>query len=126
MNKFPDSLGGKGPTANLYHEEHDGSFRNEDSSVPGKVLTPPYPGSESVGPALYDLVMRTNRALDVQGELLHEAIIAGKKRWVIENVTGQTDGSGNLDLKIFQVPQGYHFTATRVNVEAAGFSPASP
>jgi len=127
--KFPDSLGGNSPVPNLYQRDGEGDrsqFRNEDTQVDPKVLTPPYPGSESVGPALYDLVMRTNRALDVQGELLHEAIIAGKRRKVIENVTGETDGSGNLDLKIFQVPQGYNFTATRVNVEAAGFTPASP
>jgi hypothetical protein len=125
MNKFPDPLGGNSPVPNLYQREHS-QYRDEEGQVTPKVLTPPPPGSESVGPALYDLVMRTNRALDVQGELLHEAIIAGKRRKVIENVTGQTDNNGNLDLKIFQVPQGYNFSAVRVNVEAAGFTPASP
>lgn len=122
------------PDAGRYAEERglkvpdkaSHEYREESGDIKPKVLTPPYPGSESVGPNMYDLIMRTNQALDAQGELIREALIAGKRRWVIEATSGETDASGNLDLKVFQVPQGYHFTITRVNVEGAGFTPASP
>lgn len=101
-------------------------FRNEESNVPGKVITPHEPGSESVGPALYDLIVETRRAFEVQSALFADAVRDSHIRNVIEATSGETDTNGNLDLRLFQVPQGHHFKATRVNIEAAGFTPASP
>lgn len=125
MKDFPPPFGGKSATANLYEKEQS-TFRDADRQVIPAVERPPVPGEESVGPALYDLVRETRRAYEANSELLREAIHAGHKRNVIEATSGETDANGNLDLRLFQVPQGHHFTVTRVNVEAGLFTPASP
>jgi hypothetical protein len=101
-------------------------FRNEDAQVPGKVGIPPPPGSDSVGPALFELVQETRRSREVSAELLRSATESFHKRSVIEATSGETDANGNLDLRLFQVPQGHQFTVTRVTIEAAGFTPAAP
>lgn len=64
--------------------------------------------------------------------LWRETNVAKRKLSTIQQVSANTDGSGNLDLLIFQVPMGYELTVTRVNLEAingstgASFTPAAP
>jgi hypothetical protein len=55
-----------------------------------------------------------------------QANVAKKELPIVNALGGETDGQGNLDLLLFEVPQGYVFQAGRVNLEAVGFSPASP
>jgi len=100
-------------------------YREENKEI----LTPsppaPPPGEESVGPALINLVQETRRAREVQHELFTDFLRKIHKREVYEQVSGTTDASGNLDLPLFQCPQGYNFAATRVNIEGGAFTPAS-
>lgn len=101
------------------------NFRDENRQVPARVGTPPEPGSESAGPSMFHLVQETRRSLEVQNHLLKAAIPLMDQRIVVDYATGQTDGSGNLDLKIYQVPQGYQFITTRVNIEDGTHTPGN-
>ena len=101
-------------------------FRDQNRLVETPSRQAPEPGAESVGPAMFDLVQETRRSIDVQNKLLKAAIPLLDQRIVVETITGQTDGSGILNLVLFRVPQGMQFITTRVNVEAAGFTPATP
>lgn len=123
----------KFPSANEYAEQRGlqrpnklTGFRNEDKQIPADSATPPYPGSESAGPALYDLVQRTSRALEVQHELIRHSLVLMEKRFIVQQVSGETDANGNLDLRLFEIPQGFKLQVARVNVEAGTFTPASP
>src|SRR5215472_5353607 len=117
MSKFPPS--NRYALERGQHEQNENGFRNEDRNVSADSATPPYPGSESAGPALYDLINRTSHALLVQEKLIKEAIPHLTARQVIESVSGITDANGNLDLRIFVVPSGFKLQVTRVNVEDA-------
>lgn len=75
---------------------------------------------------MFDLVEQTRRSVEVQNRLLRSAIPLLDRRIVINYANGQTDGSGILNLVLYRVPQGMQFITTRVNVEAAGFTPATP
>jgi hypothetical protein len=108
------------------HDTRDSTFRTETVDVPFQSKFPPHPGEESVGPNMYDLVIRTNRSIEVQNELLRSAIPMLNKRVVINYATGTTDGSGNLDLIMYRVPQGFQFITIRVVVEDATHSPGNP
>jgi len=107
--------------------ENDASlYRNENEQIYADSARPPYPGTESAGPALYDLVDRTARALEVQSRLLRDAIPLLNRRIMVEYKTGQTDANGNADIVLYQIPAGMQFIVTRVNVEAAGFNAGTP
>jgi hypothetical protein len=112
--------------APYYRAGGEGVFRDENIGVTVDNNRAPNPGQELVGPAMFQFIERTNRAILVQEELIKAAIPYLHDQRITEGATGQTDGSGNLDLKLYVVPQGYKFTATRVNLEAVGFTPASP
>ncbi len=101
-------------------------FREEMKRVETPSRLAPEPGAESAGPAMFDLVKQTNRSIEVQNQLLRAAIPLMDKRIVINYATGQTDGSGVLDLVLYRVPQGMQFITTRLNIEAVGFTPATP
>jgi len=101
-------------------------FREETFPVETPFHHAPPPGQESAGPSMFDLVERTRESIRVQNDLLRAAIPLLNKRIVVSYVTGQTDASGNLDLVLYRVPQGMQFITTRVNVEATGFTPATP
>lgn len=120
-NRYAERRGVESPGIN-----DGGAFRNENVQVPADSKTPPYPGSESAGPALYDLINRTTRALEIQTRLIHEAIPLLNSRHVVTYAAGQTDGSGNLDLVLYRVPQGMQFVCTRVNVEDGTHTPGNP
>ena len=108
-------------------QHKDGSiYRDEDRQISVPSPSAPEPGIESAGPLLFDLVAKTQRSLEVQAQLLKEAIPLLNKRTKIEFGSGQTDGAGLLDLVIYRVPPGFQFIVTRLNVEAFGFSPAVP
>lgn len=100
-------------------------FRDKDRTVPARVSRPPEPGSESAGPSLFNLVQETRKALEVQGELLKNAIGLLDKRIVVDYATGQTDANGNLDLKIYTVPMGMQFLIDRVNIEDGTHTPGN-
>ena len=108
-----------------YHQERS-EFRDETRDVGSKVLTPPEPGIESAGPSLFHLVQRTHRSIEVQNELLKNAIPLLNKRTIVEYGTGTTDASGNADIVIYQVPAGMQLKITRVNIEDATHTPATP
>ena len=101
-------------------------FREESREVAPTPSPRPNPGEESIGPALFDLLVRTHRSIDVQAELLKAAIPLLNRRTIVEIVNGNTDASGNMDLVLYRVPQGMQFIVTRVNIENGGNSPASP
>lgn len=119
------------PPSNQYaeerglHEAHE-SFREESRSVPLVLPHAPPPGEEVSGPALFELYRKTAHAVEVQNELLRAAIPLMDRRIIVEYKTGQTDANGNADIVIYQVPQGMQFITTRVNVEDATHTPASP
>lgn len=77
--------------------------------------------SQPVGPRLANELIEQ---LGGEGaaRLLHhmwvEANTRKKERDMVIPVGGTADGSGNLDLVIYDVPQGYTFKVTRVNLEA--------
>lgn len=104
----------------------DSGYRDADRQIPARVGTPPEPGNESAGPAMFNLVQETKRALEVQSALLRAAIPLLDTRIVVDYATGQADASGNLALKIYQVPQGYQFITTRVNIENGIATPGAP
>lgn len=101
-------------------------FREQTRRVETPSRLAPEPGIESAGPAMFDLVKETRRSLDVQNQLLRAAIPLMDRRIVVNYVNAQTDGSGNLDVVVYRVPQGMQFITTRVNIEAVGFTPAAP
>lgn len=110
-----------------FHKEPPETFREETREVPmtlGKPL--PNPGEESVGPGLFDLVVRTHRSIEVQSELLRAAMPLLNKRIVVESSTGQTDGSGNVVIPLYRVPQGMQLVITRVNFDDGVSTPAVP
>lgn len=125
MSKYPDPLGGNvlPATTNIEHQER---YRKENVKVYTPSRPAPEPGAESVGPALINLVHETRRAFEIENELLRDALKTLHDRPVSEGVSGQTDASGNLDLRLFVVPMGYNFFATRVNIEGGTFTPALP
>lgn len=86
----------------------------------------PNPGQEVVGPAFFDLVREVKLAQQVGEQLLRDAKSLMDKRSVISLETGQTDGSGNIDLPLYVCPAGFEFVITRLSVEAIGFTPAVP
>jgi hypothetical protein len=108
------------------HEERDSAYRVENAQLLSESEKPKYPGVESVGPDMYDLVMRTRRAIEVQNELLHNAIPMLNRRIITQLTTGSTDGSGNMDLVVYVVPQGMQFITIRCAVEDATHSPGAP
>jgi hypothetical protein len=125
MSKYPDPLGGTILPAAL-DIPHQESYRKENTEIQTPSRPAPPPGEESVGPALIELVRQTKRAFELENELLRDALKSLDNRLVIEYASGSTDGSGNLDLKLFTVPMGYAFYATRINIEGGAFTPASP
>lgn len=103
---------------------HDRDRKND--FVAGTVLQPPEPGAEVAGPPMFDLVREIRQAQIVGEQLLKQADSLFDRRVVIQTANGTTTGAGILDLLLYNVPQGFEFTITRVNVEAVGFSPAVP
>lgn len=86
----------------------------------------PPPGTESVGPTMFDLVRDLTRAEAVNNVLMEQASRLLKTRTIVERTQGTTDGSGVADFPIYQVPNGYEVVVTRLNIDAVGFTPASP
>lgn len=100
--------------------------RLTDTEVAADVTQPPAPGEESAGPGMFDLVRETRHAQQVAAVLMQEASQMLKRRTVVEKTTAVTDGAGNLDMVLYQVPMGFEIVVTRINLEAIGFSPAVP
>jgi hypothetical protein len=98
----------------------------DEVDVAGDVMQPPSPGSEVAGPAMFDLVREVKQAQLVGQALLKSAFSLLDKRTIVRQESGQTDGSGNVDIPLFTVPQGFEFVVTRVNVESPAFTPATP
>lgn len=90
----------------------------------GKVPIPPFPGSESVGPALFDLVRETRRAAEASRFLVQEAATLLQKRRIVEKGQATVDAAGNLDQVMYQVPVGFELLLERVIVESSNASPA--
>lgn len=74
--------------------------------VPGRVATPPAPGTESIGPPLVDLVAELRHTAQVMQSLFSYA--RRDVRYRLQHLTGQfqCDGNGDGGVEIFEVPQG--------------------
>ncbi|MFI5420303.1 MAG: hypothetical protein ACHQ1H_04995 [Nitrososphaerales archaeon] len=107
------------------HHPADG-FRTESREIITPSRSAPEPGSESAGPALFNLIQENQHALAVQSALILKAIPLLNNRIIIEKHAGQTDANGNLDIKLYQVPQGFQFITTRVTFEDATHTPGAP
>lgn len=106
--------------------ERPSGFRGRNEQV----LTPspraPEPGAESAGPAFIRMVEDNRLALQVQSNLILKAIPLLNRRIIVEKHAGQTDASGNLDLVLYRVPQGFQFITTRVTFEDATHNAGTP
>lgn len=122
---YPDPLGGK-TSSEVLSIPHQERYRRENVEIETPSPRAPEPGAESVGPAIINLVQETMKAHMVQNELILDSLKHLRERPVSEGVSGQTDASGNLDLRLYVVPMGYIFYPTRVNIEGGAFTPASP
>lgn len=100
--------------------------RNTDAETAADVAKPPPPGEESAGPGMFDLVRELRRAEQVNNVLMETASKLLKARTIVERTNGTTDGTGLLDMVLYQVPMGFEVVVTRLNVEAVGFTPATP
>lgn len=99
-------------------------FLDSESHEAGSVPIPPYPGSESAGPALFDLIRETRRAAEVSRFLVQEASSLLARRRVVEKGQANADAAGNLDVVMYSVPAGFELEVSRVVVESANSSPA--
>lgn len=107
------------------HHPVDG-FREINEEVVTPSRPAPEPGAESVGPALFNLVEENVRALAVQSQLILKAIPLLNNRIIVEKHAGQTDATGNVDIPLYRVPQGFQFFTTRVTFEDATHTPGAP
>lgn len=117
------------PDVNAVDLAHPGApndFRNKDVPVAPHFDEVPEPGRESVGPAMFNLVQETVRALDIQSQLITKAIPLLTNRIIIEKHAVNLDANGNADYKLYQVQQGYQFIMTRCIVEDAAHNPGTP
>lgn len=103
----------------------DNDPRTDEQNVAGLVERPPEPGEESAGPAMFDLIQKTRRALEVNNILLDAAAKNLEHRTIVESATGTTDANGNVDIPIYTVPSGYEFICTRWTVEDGVHTPAA-
>lgn len=106
--------------------EYGGSdnVRKPERSELGHVIQPPFPGDESAGPALFDLIRETRRAAEASRFLVTEASALLQRRRVVEKGQATVDAAGNLDVVMYQVPVGFELMLTRVVVESGNSSPA--
>lgn len=100
------------------------NFENPVRHEGAYVGTPDFPGIESAGPSLFDLIRETTRAAEVSRYLVTEAASLLQKRRVVEKGQSTTDAAGNLDVVMYQVPVGFELELKRVVVESANSSPA--
>lgn len=116
----------------IKHDEFQGrrlglqSGRETDAREAATVVEPPEPGSESVGPGMFDLVRELRRTSEVNRYLMEQAKGLNEDKPIVAKGNGTTTATGLLDLPIYLVPSGYELVVTRWNVEAVGFSPAAP
>ena len=110
----------------LGHPGAPNLFRERSRPVSPAYETPPEPDPHSAGPAMFNLVQETRRALDVQSQLIIKAIPLLNNRTVTERVAGQTDANGNLDIPLYRVPQGFQFYTQRITVEDSTHTPGAP
>lgn len=110
----------------LAHPGSPEQFRDRNRPVSPQYDRPGYPGDESAGPAMFNLVQETVRALDIQSQLIAKAVPLLTNRIIVEKHAVQTDANGNGDIKLYQVPQGYQFVLTRCVVEDAAHFAGTP
>lgn len=74
--------------------------------VPGRVVRPPAPGAESVGPPLVELVQELRHTAQVMQSLFRHA--RQDVRYRLQYLRGQfaLDGNGDGAAELFEVPQG--------------------
>lgn len=110
----------------LAHPGAPNDFRNRAVPVGGISHPAPEPGSESAGPAMFNLVQETARSILVQNDLIQKAIPLLNSRTVTERVAVQTDANGNADVILYRVPQGFQFYSQRITVEDGTHTPGAP
>jgi hypothetical protein len=120
-NQGPDVSG-----TSLAHPGAPSHFEDRNRDIAPAYYPAPEPGPEVAGPAMFNLVQETVRALDVQSQLIVRAIPLLTNRIVIEKHAVQTDANGNADVKLYQVPQGMQFVMTRCVVEDAAHFAGTP
>lgn len=86
----------------------------------------PRPGAEAAGPALEEMVVELGRSRQALEALARAAALEARERYVTGRAGGQTDGSGQLALKLFEVPQGATGHLLLCAVDFAGVTLASP
>lgn len=94
--------------------------------VPGRAMTPPAPGQETIGPALVDLVAELRQVVSLERVLAARAARDAIEDIYTGMVQGATDANGDAALKLFEVPQGAKGYLTLATVDMAGVTPASP
>lgn len=134
LPRLPHRLAGvkdpnQDPDVNAVDLAHPGApseFRDRTHPVNPKYDRPQYPGSESAGPAMFNLVEETARAIDIQSRLIAKAIPLLTHRIIVEKHSVQTDANGNADLVLYRVQQGMQFVMTRCVVEDAAHNAGTP
>ncbi len=110
----------------LAHPGAPDEFRDQNRPVAPAYERAPEPGPEVAGPAMFNLVQETRRALDVQSRLIVRAIPLLNNRIIVERHSVETDANGNADLVLYRVPQGMQFVVTRLIVENATNNAGTP
>lgn len=100
--------------------------RDFEEHVDGRVTTPPAPGGDSAGPPLTDLVYELSRTRQALEQLVGRARSDSIVLLNAGVVGGQTDGSGDLALKLAEVPQGATGHLMLAAIDEAGVTPAAP
>lgn len=71
-----------------------------------------------------------NRRLDLSvrhlASLFEQARAERRRQVVISSTAANLDGSGNATFPVYQTAAGFNFFVSRIVVEAAGYTPASP
>lgn len=95
--------------------------RDLQYEVPGRVL--PGPGA---GPPLTELVVELRRAIDAQNQLALRAARDLQERRVQVAAQANPDGSNDVVMQIYEVPQGALAYLIGLAVEQDGATPATP
>jgi hypothetical protein len=94
--------------------------------IPGRTIPAPPPGEEVAGPALAPFLLELRGALRAELELLASARLGSRARTYSGVASGQTDGSGNAVLPLFEVPNGGIGRLVWATIDEAAVTPATP
>lgn len=94
--------------------------------VPGRLVTPPAPGTESIGPAMVDLVTEMRSIARMTQALYTDAVRDVRYRYEYVRKQFQCDANGDGAVQIFEVPQGATAALTVLSVDQPGVTPAAP